>query len=186
MIPVKKGLDAVLKWACVILFAALVLIVIWQVVTRLAGSPSSWAEEGARFTFVWLGFMASALVFSEKGHIAVDFLVRRQKEAGQKRTAVLAQVAVMAFAILVLIWGGVRASIRAWGQGLSSLPGTMGMMYTVMPFTGALIVFYAWYQTIEIVRGVEPPYQLDEAEQQALAQVEEAEAEQASVEEEEH
>lgn len=184
MTSVKKGLDAVLKWACVVLFAALVFIVIWQVATRLAGSPSAWAEEGARFTFVWLGFVASALVFSEKGHIAVDFLVRRQSEAGQQRTAVLAQVAVMAFAVLVLIWGGARASIRAWGQGLSSLPGTMGMMYTVMPITGVLIVFYACYQTVEIVRGAEPPYQLDEAEQQALAQIEEAE--QASAQEGEH
>ncbi len=175
MTRVKGVLDAVLRWVCVVLFAALVLIVTWQVVTRIAGSPSPWAEEGARQTFVWLGFIATALVFSEKGHIAVDFLVRRQSPAGQRRTAVLAQLAIIAFAVLTLIWGGVRAAVRAWYQQLSSLPGTVGMTYTVMPVAGVCIVFYACHQTIQIARGEVPAYELDEQGQQALEQVEQAE-----------
>lgn len=158
METIKKGLDQLLKWVSVILFAALVIIVAWQVITRTAGDASTWAEEGARYSFVWLAFFASALVFSEKGHIAVDFLVRRQPLARQKVTAVIAQVAIMALAVLVFIWGGIRAANRSWGQQLSSLPGTVGYMYTVLPITGVLVLFYAIYHTLQIIRNEQPPY----------------------------
>lgn len=162
MNTVKRVLDEVLRWASIVLFAALVVIVVWQVVSRTLGVPSSWSEEAARYTFVWLGFFASALVFSEKGHIAVDFLVRKQPPKGQLTTAVLTQVSILALAVLVLIWGGIRASSGAWGQQLSSLPGSMGQMYTVMPITGVIIAFFALYHTVELLRGEEPPYPGDD------------------------
>ncbi|NLE96998.1 MAG: TRAP transporter small permease [Propionibacterium sp.] len=165
MIAFKKGLDSFLKWASVILFAALVIIVAWQVITRTAGDASTWAEEGARYSFVWLAFFSTTLVFSEKGHIAVDLLVRRQPKAGQKTTAIFAQLCIMAMAILVFIWGGLRAANRAWGQQLSSLPGTVGMMYTVLPITGVLILFYSIYHTLQIIRDEEPPYAPDEEDE---------------------
>lgn len=161
MTTVKRTLDEALKWASIVLFAALVVIVVWQVLSRTLGSASSWSEEAARYTFVWLGFIASALVFSEKGHIAVDFLVRRQPLKGQLVTAALAQLSILALALLVLVWGGLRASAGAWNQQLSSLPGTVGGMYTVMPLTGVLIAFFAVYHLVEIVRGEEPPYPVD-------------------------
>lgn len=164
MTVVKRTLDQMLKWASIVLFAALVIIVVWQVVSRTLGSASSWSEEAARYTFVWLGFFASALVFSEKGHIAVDFVVRRQPLKGQLVTAVLAQVSILALALLVLVWGGLRASAGAWNQQLSSLPGTVGGMYTVMPLTGVIIACFAIYHLIELLRGEEPPYPLDAEE----------------------
>jgi TRAP-type C4-dicarboxylate transport system permease small subunit len=160
---VKTTLDQVLKWTCIILFALLVLIVVWQVVSRLLGSPSSWTEEAARYTFVWLGFFGSALVFSEKGHIAVDFLVRKLSPSGQRATAVLTQVSILALALLVLVWGGVRVSSGAWTQQLSSLPTQVGVMYTVMPITGVIITLYALYHLTQLVRGDEEPYP-DEAD----------------------
>src|SRR5690606_994105 len=120
------------------------------------------SEEAARYTFVWLGFFASALVFSEKGHIAVDFLVRKQPPKGQLATAVLAQVSVLAMALLVLVWGGVRASAGACTPQLVSRPATVGGMYTVMPLTGAIIAFFAVYHLVELVQGKEPPYAPDQ------------------------
>lgn len=163
MTAVKRTLDRALQWACIVLFALLVVIVVWQVVSRLLGSPSSWTEEAARYTFVWLGFFGSALVFSEKGHIAVDFLVRKLSPSGQRATAVLAQISILALALLVLVWGGIRVSSGAWTQELSSLPTQVGVMYTVMPITGAIITVYALYHLIQLARGDEDPYP-DEAD----------------------
>lgn len=161
MTAVKRALDGLLRWVSILLFAVLVVIVVWQVVSRTLGSASTWSEEAARYTFVWLGFFASALVFSEKGHIAVDFLVRRQPPKGQLLTAALAQISILALAVLVLVWGGIRASAGAWNQQLSSLPTTVGWMYTVMPITGVIIAFFAVHHLVELLRGVEPPYPVD-------------------------
>jgi len=145
----KNGLDAVLKWASVVLFALLVVIVVWQVFTRqVINSPATWTEEAARYTFVWLGFFAAALVFSERGHIAVDFLVRQFPETVQRVIAVLVQLAIIAFAAITLVYGGWRASQGAWNQNLTALSGTVGQMYLVMPITGVLIIIYALYHVV--------------------------------------
>jgi TRAP-type C4-dicarboxylate transport system permease small subunit len=155
---VKRGLDRFLALASVVLFALLVLVVVWQVFSRqVLSSPSAWTEELARYTFVWLGFFAAALVFSERGHIAVDFLVRKTPPRVQTASGALSQVAIVAFALVILVWGGWRASQGAWNQNLAALPTQVGVMYLVMPITGLLITFYATYHLIGILAGREGP-----------------------------
>jgi TRAP-type C4-dicarboxylate transport system permease small subunit len=159
----KNGLDTFLKWASVILFALLVVIVVWQVFTRqVMHSPATWTDEAARYTFVWLGFFATALVFSERGHIAVDFLVRLLPEGIQRAIAVLVQLCIIAFAGIMLVWGGWRAAQGAWNQNLSSLPLSVGEMYLVMPVTGVLIVVYALYHVVAVLNRTEAAVVVDE------------------------
>ncbi|WP_448072392.1 TRAP transporter small permease [Georgenia yuyongxinii] len=159
----KSGLDAVLKWASIILFAVLVGVVVWQVFTRqVIQDPATWTEEAARYTFVWLGFFAAALVFSERGHIAVDALVRLLPEAVQRVIAVLVQLAIIAFAGIVLIWGGWRAARGAMNQNLIALPFTVGQMYLVIPVTGVLVVVYALYHVIAVISRQEEAVEIDE------------------------
>ena len=160
MATVKRGLDRVLAVASVVLFAILVVIVVWQVFSRQVLTPSTWTEEASRMTFVWLGFFATALVFSEKGHIAVDWLVRKLPLGGRKAVGVVVQLAIIAMSVLILVWGGWRASQGAWNQQLSSLPGTLGQMYLVMPITGVLILFYALHHLVDALRA--DPFAHDE------------------------
>ena len=154
METVKNALDKGLRVISVALFALLVLIVVWQVFSRqILQNPASWTEELARFTFVWLGFFAATLVFAERGHIAVDFLVRNSPPRIQKASGILSEVSIIAFAILVLVWGGGRAARGTWGQGLGALPAQLGMVYLVMPIAGVLITFYAVYHLLGILTG---------------------------------
>lgn len=151
---VKKTLDKILKVISVALFALLVLIVVWQVISRqILQDPAGWTEELARFTFVWLGFFAATLVFAERGHIAVDFVARKSPPAVQKGSGILSELAIIAFAVLVLVWGGWRAVVGTWGQRLGVLPAQLGMVYIVMPIAGVLITFYAVYHLAGILTG---------------------------------
>lgn len=161
---IKRWLDKVLATASVALFTLLVVIVVWQVFTRqVTKDPATWTEEAARLTFVWLGLFATALVFSERGHIAVDFVVRRLPESVQRAISILVQLTIIAFAALVLIWGGYRAAGRAWTQELSALPFTAGQMYLVLPLTGLIITFYAVYHVTAIIRRTEEAFAIDDA-----------------------
>ena len=163
MEPIKKGLDRVLQGASVVLFALLVVVVVWQVFTRqVLDSPSAWTEEAARYTFVWVGLFATALVFSERGHIAVDFVVTKFAPAAQKVVAVVVQLSIIFFALAVLVYGGIRASNGAWNQSLSALPTQVGVMYLAMPITGAMIAFYAIYHLQAVLRGAEEAIDVDE------------------------
>jgi TRAP-type C4-dicarboxylate transport system permease small subunit len=156
MHAVKKASDRFLAAACVVLFAVLVLTVVWQVFTRqVLGSSSAWTSELAQYLFVWLGLFGAALVFAERGHIAVDFLVRKFPAGVEKATALFVQAAIIAFAGLILVWGGYRVAVQSWSQALSGLPVTVGPLYLVMPITGILIIFYAVFHITAVLRGEE-------------------------------
>lgn len=162
MTTVKNGIDRVLTWVCVVLFAALVLDVMWQVVTRqILNNPSAWSEELAKYLFIWLGLFGAALVFGERGHVAVDLLVQRSPRKVQLVLMVLVQLAILAFALLVLVWGGIRVSNLAWDQNLTGLPVNVGWLYTALPISGALTVLYTLYHLVRIVTGAEAPIDPD-------------------------
>lgn len=160
--PLKK----ILEWICVVLFAALVVIVVWQVFTRqVLNNPAAWSEEASRMVFVWLGLFAAALVFAERGHIAVDFVARKFSRGGQKAIAIAVQVLIIVFALWLLVYGGIVAGAGAFNQHLAALRAlTLGQMYMVMPITGVLITLFALENLIDIARGTEPAFPSTEEE----------------------
>lgn len=161
--PLRK----ILSWICIVLFAALVLIVVWQVFARqVLHNPSAWTEEASRMVFVWLGLFAAALVFAERGHIAVDFAARLMSKGAQKVIAMAVQVVIIVFALWLLVYGGIVAGQGAWNQHLAALSFlTLGQMYLVMPISGVLIALFALENLIEIATGKEPPFPASEEEE---------------------
>lgn len=149
-------MDRVIATVCVVVFAVLVLTVVWQVFTRqVLNAPSTWSEELARYEFVWLGLFAAALVFSERGHIAVDAAVRRLRPAWRRIVAALVQAVIIVFALAGLVWGGIRAAAGAWDQQLTALPTQLGVMYLALPVSGLIIAFYAVTHLVAVVQGDE-------------------------------
>jgi TRAP-type C4-dicarboxylate transport system permease small subunit len=158
MTTVKGALDRALTLVCVVLFAALVLDVSWQVFARqVLGSPSGWSEELAKYLFIWLGLFSAALVFGERGHIAMDVVVRRLPRTAQVVLAVVVQLTILTFTGLALVWGGLLVSQLAWNQNLTGLPVTVGPLYLALPISGALIAFYTLFHLVQILTGAERP-----------------------------
>ena len=156
MTRAKSLLDRLLTWVCVVLFAVLVVDVTWQVFARqVLDQPSTWSEELAKYLFIWLGLFASALVFGERGHIAVDFAVKKLPAKAQVVVSVLIQLSILVFTALVLIWGGLRVVDLAWDQNLTGLPVNVGPLYLALPISGVLIALYTVYHLVRILSGAE-------------------------------
>lgn len=165
MTRIKEGLDKVLEWFCFILFVALVATVTWQVFTRqVLNSPSGWSEELAKYLFVWLGLFGAALVFGERGHIAVDFLVRKLPKAPQKIVGLLTHTLVFIFTALVLVFGGFSIAQLGWEQTIPALPFNAGHMYLAIPISGILTLFYCVYHFANISTGREAPFVAEQVE----------------------
>lgn len=163
MHTVRKALDRVLAATCVALFVVLVLTVAWQVFARqVLHDASAWSEELAKVVFVWLGMFGAALVFSERGHIAVDLAVRKLPDRVQRLVAVVVQLIIIAFAVVALVVGGWRASQVAWTQNLTGLPTQIGKIYLVMPIAGVIITFYAVYHVLSVLRHEESAVEVDD------------------------
>lgn len=157
---IKTGLDRALGAFCVALFGLLVVVVAWQVFSRqVLDSPSGWSEELAKYVFVWLSLFGAALVFGERGHIVVDIAITRAPAAAQRVVGMLMQLAILAFAGLVLIYGGTMLATNTWSIAVAGLPAAVGPLYLALPISGVLIAFYTVYHLVAIStraeRGVE-------------------------------
>ena len=155
---IRVVIDRVLGLLCIVLFVVLVVVVTWQVVSRtVLNDPAPWTEEASRFTFVVLALLGAALVFSERGHIAVELLVSKFPRTAQLAVAVAVELIVIFFALLVFVVGGYRVAENAWNQQISTLPITVGQVYMVLPLTGLLIIFYSIYHLIAVLLNGERP-----------------------------
>ena len=165
MNAVFNGLNRILQVLSAILFTLLVLATTWQVFSRLVlNSPVTWSEELAKMLFVWLSFLGAALVYGERGHMAVEYVARKFDEKKERGFAIWTHVVSLVFALIALVWGGWNAAMNAWSQNLTALPINIGSVYLVMPIAGVAIALYAIYHIIEISAGRESNYPIPEAE----------------------
>lgn len=156
MWKIRQGLLSALKMLCIVLFAVLVLVVVWQVFTRqVLGAPSPWTTVTAQYMFVWLSLFAATLVFGERGHIAVDVLAQRAPGISRRVLVVAVQASTLAFAALGMVWGGLRGVSMSWEQVIPGFPFTVGHMYLALPVSGLMIAFLALEDLLLAVRGDE-------------------------------
>jgi TRAP-type C4-dicarboxylate transport system permease small subunit len=160
---VRTVTDRTLGFLCIVLSVVLVAVVTWQVFSRqILNDSAPWTEEAARYTFVALALLGAALVFSERGHIAVELLVSKFPSAAQLIVAVVVEVLIIFFAALVFVFGGYRVAANAWHQEISTLPLTVGQVYMVLPLVGVLIIFYSIYHLIAVLLNGERPVPSEE------------------------
>ena len=141
--------------------AVSVLNVLWQVFTRFVLSdPSSYTEELARYLLIWIGLIGAAYASGRQLHLAIDLLP--QKLSGSRRVFldIGIRIAVAAFAIAVLAYGGTQLVSLTLGLGQTSaalrLP--IGWVYLAIPISGILIAWFALRDIRDLLRegsGVE-------------------------------
>lgn len=152
MKSLARGVDASLRALLVILVVALVSSVAWQVLSRyLLEDPSPWTEELARFLLIWIGMLGASYAFHQKAHLGLELLPAKLEgtKATMLRYFTLAIVALFAGAVLVA--GGSNLVSLTWElrqySAVLGLP--IAWVYSVIPLTGVLIVFFCITQALE-------------------------------------
>lgn len=153
---IRNGINAVLSGGCVVLFAAMVIIGTYQIVTRfIFNSPSTVSEELLTYSFAWMALFSSALVFGKRDHMRMGFLA--DKLEGKKRIIleVVIELLILVFALAVMVYGGFHIMDLTMTQKTASLGIPMGVIYTVLPLSGILIVIYAVLNIVDLCTGCE-------------------------------
>jgi TRAP-type C4-dicarboxylate transport system permease small subunit len=66
----KAALDQFIQFTIALLMGLMVLNVTWQVFSRyVLGDPSSFTDELARYSMIWLGLLGAAYVSGKQGHL---------------------------------------------------------------------------------------------------------------------
>ena len=141
----KNKIDSVLGYFLVILMAVMTLDVLWGVLTRyIIGSQASWTEELARFLLIWIGILGAAYASGQKMHLAIDLLQPNLPPKGQRRLRVFINLIIIFFAFTVMVIGGIRLIFitQTLGQLSPALRVPMAVIYSVVPLSGLLIIYY--------------------------------------------
>ncbi|MDO4804961.1 MAG: TRAP transporter small permease [Lachnospiraceae bacterium] len=151
---IRLIVDKILTNVCCLIFAAMVVIGTYQIVTRyFFNRPSTVSEELLTYSFTWMALLISAYVFGKRDHMRMSFLVDKIEGTPRLVLEVVIEILCVAFATIVLLWGGMAIRALTMTQKTASLGVHMGTIYTVVPVTGALIVFYGILNIIDLVTG---------------------------------
>lgn len=154
ILKIRKILNAIMAVLSGVSFAAMVLLVVWQVFTRyIIKNPSTWSEELVSYLFAWMALFGASLAVSERGHMNIPVLVDKFKPGAKKFFALFAEVIIFVFSAVVLVWGGYAISELAMGQMTSSLGVPVGVFYFALPISGILNMIFSAINIFDIAKG---------------------------------
>ncbi len=148
-------LRAVLYWISVSSMTIMLGLIFFQVVSRyFFGHTFEWSEELARFLFVWVVFLGSALIMGESGHLAVQILPNKFKGTGVGvAIEIFINLCSYAFTLLLLIQGAKMTSVMTF-QMAPGLGISMSVVYSIIPISASLMMLYLFKDTVRIVKEI--------------------------------
>lgn len=152
----KKRLDVILEYVLTFLLSVMLLAVLWQVFSRyLLKEPSSYTEELARYTLIWIGTLGAAYASGLKLHLAITILPEKLSLKNQRRLQVLLNFLIVTFSLTVFCIGGIRLVYitNHLGQQSPALGVPLFYIYSIIPVSGLIIIFYKALDTFELITG---------------------------------
>lgn len=141
----RATIDKILGSILAVLLSVITLDVLWGVFTRyVMGNQASWSEELARFLLIWIGILGAAYASGQRMHLSIDLLSPKLEQKQQRRLQRLIDLIIIIFALAVLVIGGLRLLYitQVLGQLSPALKVPMAVVYSVLPISGFLVIFY--------------------------------------------
>jgi TRAP-type transport system small permease protein len=136
---VNRSLD----WATVTLFAAMLLLVNFQIICRFVLSISvPWTEEVSRLLFIWVAYLGAAIGAREGAQIAIDTV---PELLGPPTRRVLDPIIrIISFAVILFLFIASIPLVRSvWGTTLSTVDWiSNGWAYLAFTVSFGLMIVY--------------------------------------------
>ena len=145
MKQIRIKVNKIIERFLVLILVGMVLNVIWQVFTRfLTSSPSAFTNELARYLMIWLGILGAAYISGKQEHVAIDFFVKKLNNSLWRFIDRFVLLSILSFAFFVMIIGGINLVYITLKleQYSPSLQIPLALVYSIIPISGLLIIFY--------------------------------------------
>jgi TRAP-type C4-dicarboxylate transport system permease small subunit len=131
-----------LEYLLALMLVVITLLVFANVLTRYVLMYSIiWSEEVARFAFIWLIFIGTAVAIKRKAHFHLSLFEFADGSIAKRGTEALATLAVLALSF-VLVHQGIALVGSTMGQSSPNIGIPMGYAYVAIPLAGALILVF--------------------------------------------
>lgn len=143
---IKRAIDKVMEWCCILILAVMTVLVTYQVVTRyFFDKPSAISETMAQYLFVWVIMFGSAYVFGLREHLSITVLKDKLSPVNNMIVEFIINIVLFLFALSVMVMGGWEGSMKQMHTVDAALQIPVGVIYIAVPICGAVIMFYAVY-----------------------------------------
>ncbi len=154
MKAVRDILDKILVAFCCIIFALMIIVGSYQIISRyFFNSPSTVSEELLTYSFTWLALFSAAYVFGKRDHMRMGFLADKLPSGKKRILDIVIEIGIILFAAVVLVYGGIRIMNLTMTQVTASLGIPMGVVYTAVPLSGVMIVLYGILNIYDLANG---------------------------------
>lgn len=137
-----KALYTFFKYTTVALFAAIVVVTSAQIIARYVFNNSfTWAEETARYLFVWASMIAAGLGFREGAHLSLDILEEKVSARVNRILIIICSILVLLFC-LTLFYYGLKLVIHNVTIKSPALKISLAIPYAGIPVGGAVILLF--------------------------------------------
>ena len=151
---IKNVLNKILEILGTVTLGIMTVLVVYQVVTRYVfNAPSPFSEALSQYLFVWMIMFGSAYVYGSREHLTIDLLKDKFSPKLNMIVEVIANICLFAFILLVCVYGGWKYTASQVNRIDPSLHISMAILYTSVPFTGVITLYYAVYNCISSIRN---------------------------------
>jgi len=148
MVKAYALINRIVETLLIIIFALLVIDVLWQVFGRYVLNQSfSFTEEFARFALIWLSILGAAYLNGKREHLSMDYLLQNLDGNKLKKRMQAIEIFMLVFALIVMVIGGGNLVYTTLylGQVSPAMHVSLGYVYSIVPISGLLIIFYSIY-----------------------------------------
>lgn len=146
MVKIRKTVDSILSKFLIFIMAVMVINVLWQVFTRFVmQSPSGFTDELARYLLIWVGLLGASYASGQNFHLAIDIIPAKADLQKQKYYHLIVNLIVATFAFFIMVIGGLNLVYLTYilDQTSAALEVPLAIIYSVIPLSGILIIFYS-------------------------------------------
>ncbi|MBD8036024.1 TRAP transporter small permease [Solibacillus sp. A46] len=152
MVKLVEGVNKVVHGILIALMVVLVISVFCQITFRFFDYSIAWTEELSRYSMIWMTFLGAAYAVAARAHIGMELLVDRMEGLIKKVFIVLSAAVCLVFFVLMVV-KGLELSMRVMDQPSAVLQIPMGIVYSVIPISGLILVMNLFYITTKQLKG---------------------------------
>ena len=143
---IKTVIDKIFQVISTTILGVMTCLVVYQVVTRYVfNKPSAISEILSQYLFVWMIMFGSAYVYGSREHLTIDILKDKFSPKVNLVVEIITALCLFAFIALVCVYGGYLYTIKSAPQVDPQLGISKAILYSSLPITGAVTLFYAVY-----------------------------------------
>lgn len=151
---IRKGLDKLILFICVVLFMLMTVVGTYQILVRYVfKSPSTISEELISYSFAWMSMFAASYIFGKRDHMRMVFFIEKFTKNAQKTVAVITEIVILLFALGVLVGGGSYITSLSMTQMTPALKISMGYIYLVIPVCGIMTSIYSVLNIVDLMKN---------------------------------